>query len=239
MSLTISPESNDNVIDLRDRASRKAARGAKRRGDAISSGPAIGGDASAVEHVATLRQRLEALLFVSTTPLVLESLADATGEDADAVEGELLEMMQYHCEQESGIVLERVAGGWAFRAADCTRETMAKMFEPQADAKLSPAALETLAIVAYLQPISRPDVARIRGVSVDAAMTNLLDRGFVEEAGRSQTGAVLFRTTALFERAFGLSSVTALPEIEGFAPGPEDMARLREQLETMAAARVE
>ena len=110
---------------------------------------------------------------------------------------------------------------------------------PQGDAKLSPSALETLAIVAYVQPISRPDIAKIRGVSVDAAMNGLMERGLVEEAGRSESGAVLFRTTAHFERAFGLESIGALPELEGFGPDEAEVARLREQLEQMAAARVD
>jgi segregation and condensation protein B len=236
---TITPtETEDNVIDLRQRATKKAeekaaAKGAPKKAKKRSAADPV------EEGTGTLRQRVEALLFVSSTPLTLDVLAEATTFDADEVEGVLLDMMQSFSEQESGIVLERVSGGWAFRAADCTRDTMARMFDPQADTKLSPAALETVAVVAYLQPISRPDVARIRGVSVDAAMTNLLDRGFVEEAGRSQSGAVLFRTTALFERAFGLQSVSSLPEIDGFAPGPDEMARLREQLEQMASARVE
>ena len=87
--------------------------------------------------------------------------------------------------------------------------------------------------------MSRPDIAKIRGVSVDAAMTGLLERGLVEEAGRSDTGAVLFRTTAHFERAFGLSSLDAMPAIEGFGPDEHEVARMRDQLEKMAAARVE
>lgn len=188
---------------------------------------------------APLEHQLEALLFVSPTPLTVEALAGATGEDPDDLSDCLIDMMSRYAEGTSGIVLERVAGGWAFRASDRTRDQLAQLIRPQADTKLSPSALETLAIVGYLQPISRPDVARIRGVSVDAAMSSLLERGFVEEAGRSESGAVLFRTTALFERAFGLSSIGALPDLEGFGPSDDERARLREQLEQMAAARVD
>ena len=109
----------------------------------------------------------------------------------------------------------------------------------QGDTRLSPSAIETLAIVAYLQPVSRPDLAKIRGVSVDAAMNGLMERGFIEEAGRSDTGAVLFRSTAHFERAFGLSSLGALPDLAGFGPGADEVERMKEQLEKMAEARVE
>lgn len=186
-----------------------------------------------------LLQQVEALLFVSSTPMKTSALAAAVDEDEQVVEHALLELMQQFAEPARGIVLERVADGWAFRAADAARDALARMYSPTADTKLSPAAAETLAIVAYLQPVSRPEIARIRGVSVDAAVSNLLDRGFVEEAGRSETGAVRFRTTAAFERAFGLPSLAALPALEGFGPGEDETARLREQLEKMAAARVD
>lgn len=235
--------SDSNVIEFRPRAvDDLEAHEAARAVDATVGAPAADAgrearvtaiDAAPLEHV------LEAMLFVSPTPLTLEALAEAADEDADDVQQCLLEMMQAYSDSSHGIVLERVSGGWAFRATDRARDALTRLFKPQADTKLSPSALETLAICAYLQPISRPDVARIRGVSVDAAMASLLEKGFVEEAGRGESGAVLFRTTALFERAFGLSSVKALPELEGFGPSDDDVARLREQLEQMAAARVE
>ena len=188
---------------------------------------------------APLEHQLEALLFVSPTPLTTKQLAELTEQDEEDLHECLVDMMQAWGEGARGIVLERVAGGWAFRASDRCREQLGKLVRPQGDSRLSPSALETLSIVAYLQPVSRPDIAKIRGVSVDAAMTGLLDRGLVEEAGRSDSGAVLFRTTAHFERAFGLESLGALPAIEGFGPGEEELTRMREQLEKMAAARVE
>ncbi|MCW2955660.1 MAG: chromosome segregation and condensation protein ScpB [Thermoleophilia bacterium] len=188
---------------------------------------------------APLEHQVEALLFVSPTPLTTTQLAELTDQDEDDLHECLVDMMQAWGEGSRGIVLERVAGGWAFRASDRCREQLGKLVRPQGDTRLSPSAIETLAIVSYLQPVSRPDVAKIRGVSVDAAMTGLLERGMVEEAGRSDSGAVLFRTTAHFERAFGLSSLGALPELEGFGPGAEEVARMKEQLERMAEARVE
>ena len=231
--LEIVAERADNVVTLRPRTavpSNEPDPGADATVDAIDSLPTPD---------APLEHQLEALLFVSPTPLSTESLSEATDTDPDDLQDCLIDMMGQYSEGRSGIVLERVSGGWAFRASDRTRDQLARLLRPQADTKLSPSALETLAIVAYTQPISRPDVARVRGVSVDAAMSSLLERGFVEEAGRSETGAVQFRTTALFERAFGLSSIGALPELEGFAPSNDDVDRLRTQLEQMASARVE
>lgn len=195
--------------------------------------------AEANEIGPALEHQLEALLFVSPTPLTTELLAELTEQDVDDLHECLLDMMQAWAEGSRGIVLERVAGGWAFRASDRCRDQLARLTRPQGDTRLSPSAIETLAIVAYLQPVSRPDLAKIRGVSVDAAMTGLMERGMVEEAGRSDSGAVLFRTTAHFERAFGLPSLGALPELEGFGPGEEEVARMKEQLEKMADARVE
>jgi segregation and condensation protein B len=84
--------------------------------------------------------------------------------------------------------------------------------------------------VAYLQPVSRPEIARIRGVASESAVGTLLERGLVEESGRSQFGAVLYRTTALFEKLFGLSGLDQLPDLARFDPSPEDESELRQRL---------
>lgn len=228
-------EGTTNVVELRPRADAQAA-------ELRPTGPHQAGARMAdVEELpqAPLEHQLEALLFVSPTPLSTEQLAQVTEQDEDDLHECLVDMMQTWAEGQRGIVLERVAGGWAFRAADRCRQQLGRLARPQGDSRLSPSAMETLAIVAYLQPISRPDIAKIRGVSVDAAMTGLLERGMVEEAGRGETGAVLFRTTAHFERAFGMQGIGSLPELEGFGPGEEELARMKEQLEKMVAARVE
>src|SRR5262249_31348166 len=96
---------------------------------------------------------------------------------------------------------------------------------------------ETLAIVAYLQPVSRPEIARIRGVGAESAASTLLERGMIEEAGRSQFGAVLYRTTELFLRLFGLSSLEGLPDVSGFGPEAELEQELRERLLRAGEAR--
>jgi segregation and condensation protein B len=139
-------------------------------------------------------------------------------------------------EGRSGIVLEHVAGGWAFRAAREAADACARLFERPVQRGLSQAALETLAIVAYLGPCSRPDIARIRGVAADSAVAGLLERGLIAEAGREDApgGAVRYRTTPLFERVFELESLSQLPRLEDVAEGAES---LRDRLLAVAEKR--
>ena len=105
-------------------------------------------------------------------------------------------------------MLERVAGGYAFRAAREAAEACGRLFERPVERGLSQAALETLAIVAYMGPVSRPEIARIRGVAADSAVASLVERGLIAEAGRESGpgGAVRYRVTPLFERVFGLDT---------------------------------
>jgi segregation and condensation protein B len=103
---------------------------------------------------------------------------------------------------------------------------------------LTPAQAETLAIVAYLQPVSRPEIARIRGVNAESAAQTLIERGLIEESGRSQFGAVLYRTTDLFLRLFGLESIEQLPDITAWDPSPEVAANIRERLLKAGEARL-
>ncbi len=236
-------QADTNVVELRPRTDAPEQSVDAHDGDEPSAADADVAELRPTDMGAAvgpaLEHQLEALLFVSPTPLDTKQLAEITDQDEDDLHECLVDMMHSWSNGSRGIVLERVAGGWAFRAADGCEQVLRRMTRPQGDTKLSPSAIETLAIVAYLQPVSRPDLAKIRGVSVDAAMAGLMERGFIEEAGRSDTGAVLFRTTAHFERAFGLSSLGALPDLEGFGPGEEEVARMKDQLEKMAEARVE
>ena len=120
-------------------------------------------------------------------------------------------------------MLEHVAGGWAFRASRDAAEACARLFEKPAQRNLSQASLETLAIVAYLGPCSRPDIARIRGVAADSAVANLLERGLIAEAGRDEVAAArsAIATTPLFERIFGLESLSALPRLDDIGESTE------------------
>ena len=161
-----------------------------------------------------LARTIEALLVVASQPLTVPELAEAADDDAERVEAALGLVRERYTEGRSGIVLEHVAGGWAFRSAREAAEACARLFEKPAQRNLSQASLETLAIVAYLGPCSRPDIARIRGVAADSAVAGLVERGLITESGREDGGAVRYRTTALFERVFGLESLSQLPRLD-------------------------
>lgn len=180
-----------------------------------------------------LARIVEALLFLSPDPVSVEDLADAAGASADEVSAALVELE----DREGGVRLRHVAGGWALAtdpiAEDAARRLLARPRTPP----LTPAQAETLAIVAYLQPVSRPEITRIRGVSADSAAATLLERGLIEEAGRSRFGAVLYRTTPLFLKLFGLAGLDALPDVAAWDATPEEEADLRERLLRAGAAR--
>jgi segregation and condensation protein B len=181
-----------------------------------------------------LARTLEALLVVASAPLSLEELAGAADDHAERVEEALGLLDERFAEGRSGIVLEQVAGGWAFRASRDEAAACARLFERPAQRNLSQAALETLAIIAYLGPCSRPDIARIRGVAADSAVANLVERGLVAEAGRPFAGAVHYRTTPLFERVFGLESLSELPRLDDIGA---DTAEIRNRLHAVAEKR--
>ena len=183
-----------------------------------------------------LARTLEALLVITSAPLSVAELAAAADDDTERVETALGLVAERYREGRSGIVLERVAGGYAFRAAREAAEACARLVERPVQRALSQAALETLAIVAYLGPVTRPEIARIRGVSSDSAVAGLVERGLVAEAGREDAavgGAIRYRTTPLFERVFGLESLSELPRLEELG----DSEDLRGRLEAVAAQR--
>lgn len=183
-----------------------------------------------------LARTIEALLVVTTQPLSVDELAAAADDDPERVETALGLLRERHAEGRSGIVLERAAGGYAFRAAREAAEACGRLFERPVERGLSQAALETLAIVAYLGPVSRPEIARIRGVAADSTVASLVERGLVAEAGRESGpgGAVRYRVTPLFERVFGLDTLAELPRLDDLGGEPE---AIRERLLAVAQAR--
>jgi segregation and condensation protein B len=177
-----------------------------------------------------LTRTLEALLFLSPEPVSVTELAEA----CDASEAQIEQALELLAEDlapgRRGVVLKQVAGGYALASGPgAEREARRLLSRPRTPA-LTQAQAETLAIVAYLQPVTRPEIARIRGVSSESAVTTLTERGLIEESGRSRFGAVIYRTTELFERLFGLGSLDALPDPSRFDPTPEDATELRERL---------
>jgi segregation and condensation protein B len=177
-----------------------------------------------------LARTIEALLVIAPSPLSIEELATASEDETERVETALGLLASRYREGRSGIVLEHVSGGYAFRAAREAAEACSRLVERPVQRGLSQPALETLAVVAYLGPVSRPEIARIRGVAADSAVAGLVERGLIAEAGReSEGGAVRYRVTPLFERVFGLSSLSELPRLDDLAPdGDELRARLEE-----------
>lgn len=174
--------------------------------------------------MADLRPSLEAILMVADQPLDDVTLASAVGypvaEVADALRGLATE----YDEQCRGFELRNVAGGWRYY----TREAYAPVVEAFVldgqQARLTQAALETLAVVAYKQPVSRARVSAIRGVNVDGVMRTLLTRGLVEEAGHDgEHGATLYRTTAYFLERIGITSLDELPELAPYLPEMDDL----------------
>jgi segregation and condensation protein B len=184
-----------------------------------------------------LARTLEALLVVASAPLPVSELAAAADDDAERVELALKLLAERYAEGRSGIVLEAVAGGWALRASRDAAEACGRLFERPVQRGLSQAALETVAIVAYLGPVTRPEIARIRGVAADSAVAGLVERGLITEAGRddgAHGGAVKYRTTPIFERVFGLESLSQLPRLDDLAG---DADELRERLHAVAEQR--
>jgi segregation and condensation protein B len=183
----------------------------------------------------SLAHTIEALLVIASAPLTVETLADAAQETTEAVEEALALLVDRYREGRSGIVLEFVGGGWAFRASAQAAAACARLHERPAERGLSQAALETLAVVAYLGPCSRPEIARIRGVNVDGVVAGLVERGLVTESGREEEfGAVRYKTTPLFERIFGLESLAALPRVDDLGA---DVTEIRARLEAVADKR--
>ena len=190
----------------------------------------------AVNPVDQLARTVEALLVVASQPLSVEELAAAANDDSERIETALALLGERFKEGRSGIVLEHVAGGWAFRASREAAEACGRLFERPVERGLSGAALETLAIVAYLGPVSRPEIARIRGVAADSVVAGLVERGVIAEAGREDEigGAIRYRTTPLFERVFGLESLSQLPRLDDLG---EETDHIRARLESVAERR--
>jgi segregation and condensation protein B len=180
-----------------------------------------------MNHIA---RQVAALLFCSPEPVSRADLCEAIGCAEARLDDAFEELQETFTPERTGIVLREVAGGFTLasdaEADDAVRRLLSKPRTPP----LSQAQAECLAIVAYLQPVSRPEIARIRGVNSDSPVSTLEERGLIEDKGRTQFGALLYRTTPLFEKLFGLESLGALPEIQTFAPSAEDEQQLREKL---------
>ena len=214
---------------------RRRPRGGGRaqRGGRAGRGDAGGGRADEESSetldipLADLRPALEAVLMVADQPLDHMTLASAVGYPPGEVASALHELAEEYAEQGRGFDLRNVAGGWRYY----TREEFASVVErfvlDGQQARLTQAALETLAVVAYKQPVSRARVSAVRGVNVDGVMRTLVARGLVEEAGHDgETTAMLYRTTSYFLERIGVESLDDLPELAPFLPDMGDFEDL-------------
>src|SRR6476469_2701729 len=174
---------------------------------------------------------LEALLLVVDTPVTVEQLAAATEQPAYRVGAKLAQMAEEFTARDSGIDLREAGGGWRMYTRARFAPFVERLLLDGARSKLTRAALETLAVVAYRQPVTRARVSAVRGVNVDAVMRTLLARGLITEAGTDpDTGAMTFATTELFLERLGLTSLKDLPDIAPLLPAVDVIDDLSESL---------
>lgn len=182
---------------------------------------------------------IEALLFLSTQPVSEIDLAEACQVELEQVQAAVEALEEELAPGRRGIVLRRVGEGLTLATDPSTESAARRLLSKPRTPPLTQAQAETLAIVAYLQPVSRPEIARIRGVSSESAVTSLSERGLIDESGRSRFGAVIYRTSDLFEKVFGLDGLDALPDPSRFDPSPEDEREMRERLIAAGEQRAE
>ena len=179
---------------------------------------------------------LEALLLLAAEPVTEFELAQAVGVPESEVAETLTELVAFYTETGRGFELRQVAGGWRYYTREEYADLIARSVVEGQQSRLSQAALETLAVVAYTQPISRARVSAVRGVNVDGVMRTLLARGLIEEAGHDpESGAVLFTTTSYFLERMGLNTLEDLPPLAPQLPEVEELEAELGQLAGTAA----
>lgn len=184
--------------------------------------------------IAALRPALEAVLMVADQPLDDTTLASAVGHPVQAVRAALVALADEYTQQGRGFDLRSVAGGWRYYTREEFSGVVERFVLEGQQSRLTQAALETLAVVAYKQPVSRARVSAVRGVNVDGVMRTLLTRGLVEEAGTdAATGAHLYRTSTYFLERIGITSLDELPEIAPYLP---ELDEIEEELALPAGA---
>jgi segregation and condensation protein B len=188
------------------------------------------------DNSANVAGALEALLLLAAEPVTEFELAQAVGVPESVVSETLAELVAFYEETGRGFELRQVAGGWRYYTREEHADLITRYVTEGQQSKLSQAALETLAVVAYTQPISRGRVSAVRGVNVDGVMRTLLARGLLEEAGHDpESGALLFATTSYFLERMGLQSLDDLPPLAPQLPEVEELEAELGQLAEAAA----
>ena len=189
------------------------------------------------ENPPELARKIEALLFLSPQSVQVDELAGALEVEESEVTEALAELAEVFAPGRRGLLLREVGGGWTLASDPSAEAAARRLLTKPRTPPLTQAQAESLAIIAYLQPVARPEIARIRGVASDSALNALTERGLIEEAGRSRFGAVIYTTTPLFLRLFGLGELGELPDPSKFDPSPEDEREIRERLIKAGEAR--
>ena len=181
-----------------------------------------------------LKGALEALLFVSDEPVSAARFAKVLDAAPGDIEAGLADLAVEFSENDRGVQLREVAGGWRFYTHPAFHDIIERYVLSWDTRRLSQAALEALAVIAYHQPVTRNGVNAIRGVNSEGVMSSLVEKGLVREVGRDKNGgnAILYGTTRTFLEKFGLKDLGELPPIEEFAPDAETERAIRDRLST-------
>ena len=179
-----------------------------------------------------LRQAIEAVVMVAIEPVTPGLMAELFEEPAERVEAAAGQIARAYEVDRRGFVLAKIAGGYRFQTHPEQAVYVERFANREVSHRLSTAALETLAIIAYRQPVSRSQISSLRGVNVDGVVRLLEQRGYIEPVGRAEGPGqpVLFGTTDLFLERLGLDSLDDLPPIEDFLPGPDAVVELEDRL---------
>lgn len=181
----------------------------------------------------SLSAAIEALLIVAVEPMTTVDLAQAIGVPTHEIDAQVQLISQEYVEQGRGFALREVAGGWRFYTGEGCADLLQHWVLDGQQARITQAALETLAVIAYRQPVSRARVSAVRGVNVDGVIRTLISRGLIEEAGSDPSSqAILYRTTAYFLERLGLASLEGLPDISEYLP---DLAELDDIINSVSA----
>jgi segregation and condensation protein B len=182
--------------------------------------------------IENLRGALEALLFASDEPVAAARLARLVDASPGDVESALAQLAQEYREAERGFQLREVAGGWRFYTHPAYHDVIEQYVLSWDTRRLSQAALEALAVIAYHQPVPRAGVNAVRGVNSEGVIASLVEKGLVREVGRdkNQGNAILYGTTRTFLEKFGLKDISELPPLEEFSPDPDTENAIRERL---------
>ena len=201
--------------------------------EAVDPTPELDGDPADDLPAPSLGAALEALLIVAVEPLSAVDLAEATRQPVDEVAARLRSLSEEYAAAGRGFALREVAGGWRFYTSEACSGMVERWVLDGQQARLTQAALETLAVIAYRQPVSRSRISAVRGVNVDGVLRTLQSRGLIEEAGTDPSSqAILYRTTPYFLERLGIASLDDLPDLAEHLP---DLAELEAVIDAVAA----